>query len=207
MELVNNYSPKVGDYVVGIKQYGSRHTYPSGVEVVVPLFKKVYGTVTEIGGLLYIQAKRNIFLLENFKEVRIAVKKEREDRWVREKLLESTFSLIEGLPFDLKLAKKFNIRFCRDFKLVRSKIKIVDKMKGKLLGYHQYGTTWKHGNIRIRKSLIDKQKWETFFHELAHYREHNHKQSFHEEMEMIYKRFEKWCNQKQMLIAADKEKS
>jgi hypothetical protein len=60
-----------------------------------------------------------------------------------------------------------------------------------LLGQHRYGESL----IRINERLDDSQRWGTFIHELAHYRVRGHSLDFHEEMDMVYRRFGMWLDE------------
>jgi hypothetical protein len=187
---------KVGDYVRAKFPYGAKH-FGENKET---LYRTIYGNVLEQEGKLFVLGSGYKLALENAAEVKLAKKKIRENRWIREKLLESNFELTKNLPFSLSLAMKFNNRFCKDFNLVKCRI-VVEKIRGKhLIGYH----SWAKKIIRIKEDLVDMKKWETFFHEMAHYRQHGHGQSFHEEMGLVYKRFEMWLSEKNLDVAADK---
>ena len=112
----------------------------------------------------------------------------RENRFERESKLEATFNITQGLNFDLSIARAFNKQFAEDFNLIPCKINVEHFRGSNLIGQHRRGDKL----IRINERLNDTQRWETFFHEIAHYRMRGHSKAFHEEMEMVYRRFVLW---------------
>lgn len=106
----------------------------------------------------------------------------------RNKAVKESFSLCDGLVFDLTLVDDFNRFVALSFGLPPCKI-VVEKFRGIwMTGQHCYSKKL----IRINEKLDDRGRWGTLIHEMAHYRVRNHRPQFHNEMMLVYKKFNQW---------------